>query len=392
VKRFLGSMFALFLCFALSAAQGDPVPPFHVPGGFAMTPGRFAQFDTAKFEYPATGKTERIDIEGRVWQFWLGSDARPVSDPAVTAPRIAAALQHDGWSVVRHDAVVVARKDDTWFSGYGNSGSFKVTIAQRGSLPRPIALTPPSTVVENLPDDSDFPWFTRFLGAKLRSTRHGDRPIEITRPDAKEASFSGPTITKYYDTPGDVSSFEFVTTYHRALAGAGWAIVREAIGGDGLVLAHFTKSGRDLWLLTHIIGTGQSVSIADTGADTAAANLKHALESVGHVAVYGIYFDSDSATPKAESGATLQHILTLLNETATMRLEIQGHTDDTGSVPHNQLLSEQRATSVRSWLVTHAIVASRLESHGYGSARPIADNKTPEGKAKNRRVELVVLH
>ena len=155
------------------------------------------------------------------------------------------------------------------------------------------------------------------------------------------------------------------------------------------MLAHYTKSGRDIWLYAHIAGTGQMMRVADTGADTAATNLKRALDSAGRVAVYGIYFDSDSSTPTAESGATLQHILDLLTAAPTLRLEIEGHTDDTGAAAHNQQLSEQRAMSVRSWLVSHGISGNRLESHGYGATRPVPDNKTPEGKAKNRRVELV---
>lgn len=365
-------------------------PQFHVPSGFAVTGLHFQQFGTARFDYPVSGKTEHVDVEGHVWEFWLGSDVRPVADPGVTGARIAAALEHDGWSVLRRD-VVVAKNGDTWLSGYGNSGSFKVTIVERTPLPRPVILTPPGTTVESVPDDGDFPWFARFPGAKLKSTKHGDRAIDITAPHAKETSFSGLTITKYYDTPADVSSYEFVSTYRRALSTAGWTIVREAIGGDGVVLAHYAKNGRDLWLYTHIQGSGQSVSVADSGAETAANNLKRALDTVGRVAVYGIYFDSDSATPKQESAATLQHILDLLTGTPSMRLDVEGHTDDTGAAAHNQQLSEQRAASVRAWLVAHGISGSRLESHGYGSTKPVADNKTPEGKAKNRRVELAVL-
>jgi outer membrane protein OmpA-like peptidoglycan-associated protein len=119
--------------------------------------------------------------------------------------------------------------------------------------------------------------------------------------------------------------------------------------------------------------------------------LKRALDSAGRVAVYGIYFDSDSATPTAESAATLQHIRDLLTAAPTLRLDIEGHTDDTGAAAHNQQLSEQRAMNVRSWLVSHGVSGNRLESHGYGATRPVADNKTPEGKAKNRRVELASL-
>jgi Outer membrane protein and related peptidoglycan-associated (lipo)proteins len=73
---------------------------------------------------------------------------------------------------------------------------------------------------------------------------------------------------------------------------------------------------------------------------------------------------------------------------ASLRLEVQGHTDDSGSPEHNAKLSGDRAASVKDWLTAHGIAASRLASKGYGATKPVADNHTPEGKAKNRRVEL----
>jgi outer membrane protein OmpA-like peptidoglycan-associated protein len=389
MKRLIRSA-VLLLAFSAAAAPALP-PQFHAPSGFAVSGVHYVQFDAAKFEYPLAGKTERVNIEGHLWQLYLGSEARPVADPAVTSTKIAAAFEHDGWTILRRDQVLVAKNGDLWLTGYGNSGSFKVTLAQQAPLPRPITLTPPNAAVENVGDNADFPWLAPFPDAKLKSTQHADQRIDITAPHANESSFAGPTVTKYYEVPGDVSSYEFVSAYRRALPVAGWTIVRDAIGGDGFVLAHYTKNGRDIWLYTHLAGTSQTVRVADTGAETASANLRRALDTAGHVAVYGIYFDSDSAIPTPESAATLQHILDLLTSTPALRLDIEGHTDDSGTPAHNQQLSEQRAMSIRSWLVSHGITASRLESHGYGATRPVGDNKTPEGKAKNRRVELARL-
>src|ERR1700730_8225026 len=98
MKR-LGLSGSFLFCAALIAAATLP-PQFHVPGGFAVLGLHFFQFGTSTFESPLAGKTERVDVEGHVWEFWLGSDVRPVADPAVTAVRIAAALKHDGWSVL----------------------------------------------------------------------------------------------------------------------------------------------------------------------------------------------------------------------------------------------------------------------------------------------------
>ena len=71
-----------------------------------------------------------------------------------------------------------------------------------------------------------------------------------------------------------------------------------------------------------------------------------------------------------------------------MKLEIQGHTDNTGARPHNQTLSEDRALSVKAWLVAHGIAGGQLTAKGYADTKPVAPNSTPQGRALNRRVEL----
>ena len=116
--------------------------------------------------------------------------------------------------------------------------------------------------------------------------------------------------------------------------------------------------------------------------------LQKQLREEGHFALYGIYFDTDIAIPRPESGPTLQHVLELLQNDTALKLEVQGHTDSTGSVEHNEKLSDARGASVKQWLVDHGIDASRLESKGYAATQPVADNKTPEGRARNRRVEI----
>jgi outer membrane protein OmpA-like peptidoglycan-associated protein len=382
---------AILLALVPIAINAAALPPqLHVPSAYTTEQVRFSQFDSGTFEYPSKGGVhEHAIVEGRRWDIWLKSDARPIVEPGATATSIAGALEKDGWSILRQTPVLIATKGEAWLNGYGNSASFKVLVVEKAPLPRPIALTAPSASAEPLTDDHDFPWFAPFPGAKLKSTRHDDRPFNITAPNARETSFSGPAITKYYDIPNDVSSYEFVTDYRHALESAGWTVVRCWIGSDGAILAHYTAKGRDLWLYTHSIGTGQSVSVADTGAESAAAKLQAELAGAGHIAVYGIYFDVDSSVPRPESAPALQHILELLQKAPSLRLEIQGHTDDSGAAAHNQQLSEARAESIRTWLTGHGIPAGRLTSHGYGATRPVAENKTPEGKARNRRVELV---
>jgi len=72
-----------------------------------------------------------------------------------------------------------------------------------------------------------------------------------------------------------------------------------------------------------------------------------------------------------------------------LKIYVVGHTDNVGAAAANQALSEKRAQSVRDWLTEKGIAASRLTAKGYGASKPVADNTTEEGRAKNRRVELV---
>ncbi len=120
--------------------------------------------------------------------------------------------------------------------------------------------------------------------------------------------------------------------------------------------------------------------------------LKEQLDEAGRIVTHGILFDSGSDRIQGESYKTLAEIGTLLTENPALRLSIEGHTDSDGSTESNQALSEKRAAAARTYLIdTYKVEASRLESKGLGESAPIDTNDTPEGKANNRRVELVKL-
>lgn len=113
------------------------------------------------------------------------------------------------------------------------------------------------------------------------------------------------------------------------------------------------------------------------------------LEEFGRVRVYGINFDVDSAVIRDESKPTLDKIVTLLKGDSAMNLTIEGHTDSSGTAAHNQVLSQQRAESVKSYLVAAGVSSERLSAVGLGASKPVGSNSTATGKAQNRRVELV---
>jgi outer membrane protein OmpA-like peptidoglycan-associated protein len=131
---------------------------------------------------------------------------------------------------------------------------------------------------------------------------------------------------------------------------------------------------------------GSSARLPETAAD----RLERSLRETGRAEVYDIYFDFNSERIREESDSTLQDIATVLGRHPDWKLAIEGHTDSIASDRFNLELSQRRAAAVKTALTgTYAIGAGRLMTAGYGESRPVDRNDTPEGRARNRRVELV---
>ena len=113
------------------------------------------------------------------------------------------------------------------------------------------------------------------------------------------------------------------------------------------------------------------------------------IEKSGRVAVYGITFETGKATIRPESDKVLAEVLKLLNTNSTLKLRIEGHTDNIGAAATNKKLSEERANAVKAWLVQKGIKPATLAASGFGDAKPVGDNGSETGRAQNRRVELV---
>jgi outer membrane protein OmpA-like peptidoglycan-associated protein len=103
-----------------------------------------------------------------------------------------------------------------------------------------------------------------------------------------------------------------------------------------------------------------------------------------------ITFQTNSAVILPEGMATLDQVVPILQQDPTAGFEISGHTDNLGVESNNRVLSENRAKAVMDYLVSKGVAVERLTFHGYGDARPIADNATAEGRARNRRIEFLV--
>ncbi|MRR09121.1 OmpA family protein [bacterium] len=155
------------------------------------------------------------------------------------------------------------------------------------------------------------------------------------------------------------------------------------------------KDGRETWIEVRSFPAMYRLTIVEkklmeqvVSADAAA--MGGDIDATGHVSVYGILFDTGKSEIKPESDAALAEIAKLLGSNAALALYVVGHTDNVGTLAANMKLSQDRAAAVVKTLTgKYGIAASRLSPHGVASLAPVASNNSEEGRAKNRRVELV---
>jgi OmpA-OmpF porin, OOP family len=123
---------------------------------------------------------------------------------------------------------------------------------------------------------------------------------------------------------------------------------------------------------------------------TTAEALSSGLATSGHIVVNGILFDTGKAEVKPESAPALQEVVKLLKQDARLKVYVVGHTDNVGTLAANMELSRQRAAAVVQTLATqYGVAAGRLQAYGDGPYAPLASNDSDDGRALNRRVELV---
>ncbi len=155
------------------------------------------------------------------------------------------------------------------------------------------------------------------------------------------------------------------------------------------------KGGKETWVEVRAFPTLYRLNIVEKDVmkqevEANAAAMGNDISATGHVSIYGIYFDTGKAEIKPESDAVIAEISKLLNDNKALKVYIVGHTDNVGSFDANMKLSKDRAEAVTGALVAkHGIASARLKAYGVSSLSPMASNQSEDGRAKNRRVELV---
>lgn len=298
-----------------------------------------------------------------------------------------------------------------------------------------------SAQAEDVKGSSDHPLVGRYDGAEIRVYGQSDfdrvnlvsAPLpknfaSIGIPAEDSVTVEGKSFQIVYRNPPDRSSLEIDANFKSSLASKGFETLFECFNADcisgstsyyvygGLVddesrnarygteiayrleklsaptgdvfVSILTGRGGDAYTAIRVVETKPMETDRIVFIDASA--MKSGLDQTGHVALYGIYFDTDKSTLKPESAPTLAEIAKLLQDNPELDLIVTGHTDNQGAFDYNVELSDRRAQAVTSALVQgQGVSADRLTPFGAGMSAPVADNDDDAGRALNRRVELV---
>jgi OOP family OmpA-OmpF porin len=197
------------------------------------------------------------------------------------------------------------------------------------------------------------------------------------------------------------SDLQIARNYANAIKNMGGTIIFDGEAANAcaentgyrMVVGKVVKGSDELWAEIVPWGDGANYSITVVvkeamKQDVTASGLFEALNRNGHVALY-INFDTAKATIRPDSQPVIDQVAEMLKTNPALKLSVEGHTDSVGSPASNKVLSENRAKAVVAALAAKGIDSGRLTAVGWGQDKPVADNNTDEGRAKNRRVELV---
>jgi outer membrane protein OmpA-like peptidoglycan-associated protein len=239
----------------------------------------------------------------------------------------------------------------------------------------------------------DHPMFTRMKNFYITSCESNFDAVEFSIEEEKTQTVEGQkTVIAYRlnDEAAAPSQLQIRRNYQNAVKQLGGALVYES---DAYASFKITKNGKEIWLKVEIYNSGAvyNLTVLEKGEMTQEVTANEMLEALnkdGFMALY-INFDTGKSDIKPESRPIIDQVVALLKANPGLKLSIEGHTDNVGTPQENKTLSEQRARSMMNAIVSQGIAAARLSAVGWGQDRPIADNRSEEGRAKNRRVEIV---
>jgi OmpA-OmpF porin, OOP family len=248
--------------------------------------------------------------------------------------------------------------------------------------------------------DKTFSFFTTFDGFYLDYCNYAEfGSYEFTidrgaRAIKKEGVYREVWFRKKTDSKRVVSGLQILQNHVNAIKAVGGEVLKE---GDGSILKT-TYNGKELWIFinTNTYSDNQdnygiiSIEVDVMKQEITAQDIKGTIASSGKIALYGILFDTGKSEIQASSEIAIGSVATYLKENPDVNVYIVGHTDNVGDYALNQKLSKERGESVKNYLVSkYGISAARLSGDGAGPICPVTTNDSEEGRALNRRVEIV---
>ena len=253
---------------------------------------------------------------------------------------------------------------------------------------------------EDAPGCKDSPMFNRMpnmvIGLCSSNFDEMEIPMNAENIQKKEGTKTFIQYNYSLEEATAPSFFQIVKNFENAIIKTGGK--RIYYSKEAGVATLFTQSaGKDIWVVLND-GAGAKLGnfelsileVEGMKQDIAAGEMLEALNKTGSITLY-INFETGKSIIKPESKTILDQIVQLLTENTALKISIEGHTDNVGTAPANQILSENRAKAVMNAIVAKGLNKSRFVAKGWGQTKPISENTTEEGKAKNRRVEIVKL-
>ena len=244
----------------------------------------------------------------------------------------------------------------------------------------------------------DNPLFSRMPKTHISECSSNFDEMEVLVGEDKRETKEGTKTSINYDYSGDdataPSFFQIVRNFENAVAKTGGR--RVYYGKDAGVGTFLTKAGgKDVWVVV-VDGGGvkggnfQLITLTMEGMkqDIKANEMLEAINKTGSVALQ-INFETGKSAIKPESTPIVDQIAAMLGTERSLKVSIEGHTDNAGTPDANRVLSLNRANAVVAAMVAKGIDKGRLSARGWGQEKPVADNANEEGRARNRRVEIV---
>jgi OOP family OmpA-OmpF porin len=239
----------------------------------------------------------------------------------------------------------------------------------------------------------DHPLLSRMKNFHIASCESNFDSVQFNLPDSETKTVEGQkTKIDYVIQEGTPypSYLQIRRNYGNAIKNLGGTVLYDE---ERYVTGKIVKNGREVWVAVEGFndGTEYELTVVEVEAmaqEVTAGEMLNALNKDGFIALY-INFDTGKPDLKPESEPIIAQIVNLLKDHPDLKVSIEGHTDNVGTPASNKILSQARAKSVMAAVVKGGVGASRLSAVGWGQEKPVADNRTEEGRAKNRRVEIV---